>query len=209
MTAPSIALVANGEILLDHKIHPLLKNHAIIIAVDGGLKHCDRMGITPNMIVGDLDSVTPELLEKYRLVPLHRYPIKKDETDIELAVKEALKLNPSSVTLFGVLGKRTDHTLSNLFLASRYPDLMKIQTEWETIFFVNRQRFITCFPGQVVSIFPLGSPTQGVTTQGLEWDVKDAVFDQNFMSQSNVCLSDEFKISLKEGTLMCSLLLNS
>lgn len=209
MTAPSIALVANGEIIHDQKLHPLLKNHTLIIAVDGGLKHCDRMGLTPGMIVGDLDSVSSELLEKYRQVPILRYPIKKDETDIELAVKEALKLSPDSVTLFGALGNRTDHTLSNLYLASRYPDLMKIQTEWETILFIKGRRFIPSFPGQVVSIFPIGSPTRGITTQGLEWDVQEAVFDQNYMSQSNVCLGGGFDISIKEGTLMCSLLLNS
>lgn len=209
MTIPSIALVANGEILIDSKIHPLLKQFSYIIAVDGGLKHCDRMEITPNLIIGDLDSIPPDLLTKYAHIPIHKYPVKKDETDIELAVNQALKLKPESVTLFGALGKRTDHTLSNLFLASRYPDLMKIQTEWEVISFAKSQKFIICFPGQVVSLYPLGIPARGVTTHGLEWELRDATLNQDFVSQSNVCLGEGFTISVAEGTVMCSLLLNS
>lgn len=209
MVQSSIALVANGEILIDNKIQPLIKQYPFVIAVDGGLKHCDRMGIIPSLIIGDLDSVTPELLQKYNEVPVHKYPIKKNETDIELAVKEALKQNPKSITLFGVLGKRTDHTLSNLFLAARYPDLMKIQTEWETILFIKGKQFISCFPGQVVSMYPLGSTVRGITTRGLEWELNNAVFDQSFASQSNVCIGEGFDLSVIEGTLMCSLLLNS
>lgn len=94
-------------------------------------------------------------------------------------------------------------------MASRYPDLVKIQTEYESIFFIKRIRFIPSFPGQVVSMFPLGSPAVGVTTSGLEWDLNKATFDQHFMSQSNVCLGEGFEVSIDEGTLMCSLLLNS
>src|SRR5262245_32834425 len=114
------ALIGNGKIQDHPALIPSIKSHFCVIAVDGGLIHCDKMSIIPDMILGDLDSSPPEILQKYTEVPYRRFPIDKNETDMELAVQSIFTPEVEKITLFGALGKRSDHSLANLHLIRRY-----------------------------------------------------------------------------------------
>lgn len=202
MNPSSTALIANGDIHDLDLIRSLIIQFPFIIAVDGGLVHCDRMKVLPNLIVGDFDSIPVEMLKQYQNIPMKRFPTEKNETDLELAVKIAFDRHPSKICLFGVLGKRLDHTISNLNLAGRYPDDIFIYNENELIFFVNDRKTIKCEPNQTISIISWNGKATGVSTQGLKWELNDALFDKDFFSQSNICLKDEAMISCKTGQLL-------
>lgn len=206
VSAKTVALVANGAIDDLTVISPLIKSHDYIIAVDGGLVYCDKMNIFPTLIIGDLDSLPSDLLAKYSHIPVSRYPVDKNETDMELALRIACKPGVERVTLFGALGNRIDHTMYNLYLLQRYSNLTRIETERETLFCVTGPTNISCYPGQTISFFPHGELAAGIFSKGLKWELSDATFNKDFMSISNVCLSDLVHIDVKKGILLCSLL---
>jgi thiamine pyrophosphokinase len=203
LAAKNIALVANGAIHDLKAIGKRLKAYDYIIAVDGGLLYCDSMGIEPDLIIGDLDSASLELLSNYPNVPVRRYLTDKDETDLELALQAVYHPEVENITVFGALEKRTDHSVSNLHLIRRYPKKLYLETEGELIFAIEGISEIPCKKGQLVSFLPLGGPITGVSSTGLKWELKDASFSKNFMSISNICLKNLIKIQIKIGDLIC------
>ena len=89
-----------------------------IIAADKGLEFCYNEGIRPDHIVGDFDSLNPEIIEWYRCegkIPIDTYRPEKDMTDTDIAMEKAVHLGADAIYLFGVTGTRLDHTLSNIF----------------------------------------------------------------------------------------------
>ena len=94
---------------------------AVIICCDGGMRHAMKLGITPDYIVGDFDSVSSDVLEYYRSqnIELKQVPCRKDETDMELGINHAIEIGADDITLIGGIGSRMDHTLANVFLLIR------------------------------------------------------------------------------------------
>ena len=197
------AIVANGEINDYTAIGGALRSFSMVVAADGGLRHCQQMGIVPSLIVGDLDSVSPSLLEGYAEVPKKTFPPNKDKTDMELAIEEVLGMGGETVGLFGALGGRIDHTLYNVYLLQRYPGKVFIETEREILSVIDKEAAVASFPGQTVSLLPLGGAVTGITTRGLKWELSDARFDKSWMSLSNICLGDAFRVEISEGSLLC------
>lgn len=204
--AESVALIANGAIHDYDFIATLIKDYDKCIAVDGGLLHCQVMKITPDLIIGDLDSISPDLLKFYPAVPVEIFPIDKDQTDMELAVHAANSSSVKKIGIFGAMEKRTDHALANLHLMRRIPEKIVIETERETIFSISGNNEFACYPGQIVSLIPIGSSPTGVSTKGLRWELHEETLNKNFISLSNECLAPSFKISIKHGDLLCCLL---
>jgi len=203
----SSALIANGSIEDLASLAPSIKKHTRIVAVDRGLIYCQQLGITPDLIVGDFDSVPPLLLEKYATVPTITLPKEKDETDLEIALEHELQIS-QTVTLFGALGARIDHTLTNLLIASRYPGRVVIETEREIVFALTGDVEIPVTVGQTISLVPINGPVIGITTQGLQWELKNRTLDASFIGISNVCLQTPVHVAIQQGILLCALSVN-
>jgi thiamine pyrophosphokinase len=92
---------------------------ARVIAADAGMNHAKTLGLTPELWVGDFDSVTDEIADEYSDVPQDRYPQEKDNTDGELAVAEAVRRGATSLVLAGAFGGRADHAFLHVSLAIR------------------------------------------------------------------------------------------
>ena len=113
-------IITGGEIDLDFaggfcKSHPFDK----LIAVDGGLAPVKALGLVPDMIVGDLDTAEPSLVEAFKEFPYIIWDIhapEKDETDTELALRKAMASGCTHITILGATGGRFDHMLANVFL---------------------------------------------------------------------------------------------
>ncbi|MBU6383594.1 MAG: thiamine diphosphokinase [Verrucomicrobia bacterium] len=195
------AIVANGQIDSPTIIRSLILRHNQIIAVDGGLVHCDKMGIQPHLIVGDFDSCPPELQHKYAHIRTILLKKDKDETDLEAAIREA---HAKDTTLYAAWGYRIDHSLTNALLLTRYPG-MKMETETEIVFAVDQAVQLHCKVGQTLSLIPLNGPVTGITTSGLKWELKSGKLDSHFIGISNVCVSATIQISVKSGSLLCVL----
>ena len=201
--AQSIALVANGALQESQTLRSLIQSYPFIVALDGGLAHCSRLGILPNLILGDLDSVSGELLDAYSNIPIQRYSTEKDQSDLELALKWVESKEADKITVFGALGLRTDHTLANLQVLRRYPQKVFFESEQELVFSCAGSLEIPCQYGQTISFFSIGEPALGVNSKGLKWELRDAEIGPAFFSFSNICLADAILLSIKQGDLIC------
>ncbi len=187
------------------------KKGTLIIAADGGATHCRLLNITPHIIIGDLDSILPALIEEYTQagVEIIRYPAEKDATDLELAIDLAMAKGADEVVLFGVLGGRWDMSLSNVMLAAsqKYSQMaisllnsicrMHIIHGGSTLH-LNGEA------GQITSLIAISTDAQGVTIKGFEYPLKNETL--HFGSSrgiSNMLQETKGSITLKNGTLLC------
>lgn len=198
-------LVANGHIEDLAKLSFLFEGCHRIVAVDRGLVYCKQLGLTPDLIVGDFDSVPPHLLDEYAAIHKITLPKEKNETDLEVALEHEIKLS-QTVILLGAWGGRIDHSLTNLLLASRYPGRVRLETEQETVFAIQGSLKIKASVGQTISLLPIQGSATGITTKGLQWELNDGALDASFIGISNVCLQKEISISIRQGLLLCSLI---
>ena len=91
-----IILFVNGELPAPRRFVSQLTSEDVLVAVDGGLAHMIRLGLTPNLIIGDLDSANHNAVQQFQSqgIEVRKYPEDKDETDLELALDAALAMNP-------------------------------------------------------------------------------------------------------------------
>ncbi len=199
-------LVANGQCDLSPQQISTLRSTTNLIAIDGGLKYCLTVGLTPSVFIGDLDSSNEDDLKKFPLISRHCFPKDKDKTDLELAIEYVTQRSSEKIRVFAALGKRIDHTLQNLQLLTRYPARITLESSIEEIFALSKKSALAVFPGQTLSLFPLNGPVQGLTTSGLKWELKNGTLDKQFVSISNVCLDNEVTIEFAQGDLLCILI---
>ncbi len=204
-----IVLFANGELPAPENLLPQIRPQDVLIAVDGGLHHIQRLGLTPSIIIGDLDSVTEEEVQQYQTkgIEVRQYPTNKDETDLELALGVALELQISPIWVVAALGGRLDHTLGNIFLLTQSHladvDVRLVDGECE-VFLIRKNVSIVGKVGQRVSLIPLQGPAVGIRTQGLKFPLRDeTLFPDRTRGISNHMASDSAEVSLQEGLLLC------
>lgn len=200
-----LALIGNGELGDSSWAKSFLSQCHSLIAVDGGLRHCDQLGLSPDLIVGDFDSVDQKIFLKYSNLPTLTYPTEKDESDLELALAEGMRRTEGEIALVAVTGGRLDHTLSNLQLLARTPGRTRLYTDQETIWAVTGSNQISCKRGETLSLLPIYGPALGVTSQGLKWELKNQTLNEWQISLSNIALSESFSLSIEKGTLLLSL----
>ena len=155
---------------------------AAVICADGGARHLLDTGMVPSLIVGDMDSldqVSQDLYESMG-VRIIRRPKEKNETDTELALKEAFALTPSEVWIWGALGHRIDHSLANISLLAqgnkRGIDVKLIDT-WCEVFLATRRTVLEGEAGQTVSLLPFGGAASGITLTGFEYPLMKALME--------------------------------
>jgi thiamine pyrophosphokinase len=149
----------------------------VVIAADGGSILANRLGITPSLIIGDLDSTSTVLLNKYSElgVEIRKYDHNtKWETDTELALLAALEYAPQRIFVLGAIGGRLDHSLANVLLlthpafADRDVHILDGNNE---LFLAKPNQWNSIKGGatDMVSLLPIGVAAEAVTTRGLHW----------------------------------------
>lgn len=207
-------IFANGELHNIEATRAALRADDVILAADGGAKYCRALNITPRAIIGDLDSILPDDLEEFtnRGSRILKYPKRKDETDLELAIDLAIAEGASEVILFGVLGGRWDQTLANLLIPaldkfSSTP--IRLMDGMQEIILLRGGSTLRWrgHAGATVSLIPIGGEAHGVTTSGLEYTLNDGVLKLgSTLGVSNVMVEEEASVSLEDGLLMCVLI---
>jgi thiamine pyrophosphokinase len=113
-------ILAGGELNIRPTIKALLDEATFIVAADSGLHHAVTLGVKPDVIVGDFDSVHPLVLEQFPDVPKKTYSRHKDLLDLEIALGVVLEQGASSLHILGATGGRFDQSLAALFIAARF-----------------------------------------------------------------------------------------
>jgi thiamine pyrophosphokinase len=185
----------------------------LILTADGGTHHCQKLGIQPNVIIGDFDSLEPAAIESYMQsgTRLIRYPAHKDETDLELVLNYALEQKVDEVYIIGAMGKRWDMTFANTLLAShpRYADfsIHLVDGAQELTFLKSGGKIkINNKAGGALSLIPLAGNAIGVATHGLEYPLSsETLYFGSPRGVSNLILEDIAWVSLEKGILLVCL----
>ncbi len=202
------AIFAGGNIGDYKKVSKYLNGCRLVICADSGVHHAFNMGITPDILVGDMDSISSEDLKKVKQLGIEilKFPTKKDCTDTELALETALKQGAKEVIILGGYGDRPDHSLGNIFLMVRFKKLgieLKYVDEYWEVALIDSQAEINGKKGNILSLIPITPEVKGITTEGLYYPLKDAKLIMGpTLGISNVFSSDIANVIIKEGLLL-------
>lgn len=206
MEEPTTAVVLAGGDIVDGDVTEDLPDDAFVVAADSGLDQALSLGLEVDLIVGDMDSVSPEALAAYREIPSELYPRDKDHTDLELAVQAAIKFGVGRIIIVGGAGGRLDHFLANALLISSR-EYAEVDVEWLTgtarLHVIHGTTRLHCSPGRHVSLLALHGPARGITTEGLKWEMEDDVLlPGTTRGVSNSFEKPVATVSVREGTLL-------
>ncbi len=211
-----IIIFANGSLPKPEKARALIRPDDLILCVDGGTRHALALGLTPNVVIGDLDSIADEERRKLALsnaevmkeagVEVIEFSMDKDETDLELAIHHALTLHPSQILILAALGGRMDQTLANIALLSD-PRLstsdVRLTDGVEEIFFCRDQAKVEGRSGDIVSLIPWQGEVAGVFTENLRWHLHhETLYPEKTRGISNEMIADVATVSIKSGLLL-------
>ncbi|MBR4109178.1 MAG: thiamine diphosphokinase [Oscillospiraceae bacterium] len=174
----------------------------LLIAADGGFAHLQRLGLTPDGVLGDFDSLgyVPENAKIF--------PVEKDDTDSMLAVRHGLKNGYDRFLLYGSLdGPRLDHTVANFqtlhFLADRGAEGWLVGTTYLATVIKNGSIHFDANAKGIISVFCIGKDAKGVTIQGLHYPLQNGTLTAGFpLGVSNHFTGNDAEISVKDGSLL-------
>lgn len=179
-----------------------LTGEELVIAADGGVAHLQKLGIRPDVILGDFDSLG-YVPEDSRV-----FPVEKDDTDMMLAIRLGLSRGCGEFLLYGGLdGPRLDHTVAN------FQTLSFLTERGAFGWLIGKDYIVTCVKNGtlrfsekaegIVSVFCQGSEAKGVTLRGLHYPLEKGALSPHFpLGVSNHFVDSEAEIQVADGTLL-------
>lgn len=201
-------LLANGEYGDLESYRSVLPGADCIICADGGANYAYQLGLKPDYIIGDMDSINPEISGFYagRGAVVKKYPRSKDFTDTQLALSLAQQIGAREIMVLGSLGGRLDHTLSNLHAgmeAAEHGIQVVHYTPECIVYLLKGKMVLSGHKGDLVSVLPLTERAAGVYETGFEYPLDNVVLEmRNPFAVSNVMSGSTAEIRAKSGILL-------
>ena len=173
-----------------------------LLAADGGLRHLQKLNLSPHGIIGDFDSLG------YAPTGAEVFPVEKDDTDAMLAARKGLELGYREFVFYGSLdGKRLDHTIAN------FQTLQFLADHGATGYLVGKDYLVTViheetlsFPAQaegILSLFCLGPDAEGITLENLYYPLTNGSLTSGFpLGVSNHFIGKSARITVEKGSLL-------
>ena len=199
---------ANGRLESNAAIRRAVRPDDLLVCADGGTRNALALGVRPHVVIGDADSVAPQLrleLEETgtRFIV---YPTRKDETDAEIALSYCIDQGADSILFLGALGGRLDHALANLLLlgSSELGSIpIRILDGDVAIELCRKRSDIEGSLGDIVTLLPWGGDVTGVVTEGLEYPLRDEALRFGLArGVSNVMTGTAASVSVNSGLLL-------
>jgi thiamine pyrophosphokinase len=203
-----IIIFANGHLPDLEKARAIIRADDILIAADGGTRHVLALGLRPDLIIGDLDSITEGERQKMESdgIKIAKYSRDKNETDLELAIQYALDAKPEQIIIVAGLGGRIDQSLANLALISdiRFVQLdVRLDDGVEEAYFCRDQVQVQGKNGDVVSLIPWQGVVTGVRTENLKWPLhNEMLYPEKSRGVSNEMTGNTASVEIKSGLLL-------
>jgi len=188
-------ILAGGVVHPSPRLSMLLEGVGLVIAADGGLRHCKALEVTPDLLVGDLDSVREDMRAAWPDLPVEVHRPDKDDLDLELAIDAALSRGATHVLVVGAAGGRLDQTLAAALVAGRYAEAGQrvdlLDGEHETYALAAGTSRSWHLPrGTTFSVLALGDPAR-VDVHGAAFPLRDAALPRGVgLGVSNVARSE-------------------
>jgi thiamine pyrophosphokinase len=184
------------------------KKGGLVIGVDGGTRYLLSIGLQPDVIIGDMDSLSITHLHQLQAqgTAVQRFPPDKNETDFELALRYAIQHDCDTILVFGALGGRVDHMLANIFTPVQSMDKASIHLihGTEELFYISDSIAIQGKTGDIITLIPIAGAVTGVKTTGLRYPLNGETLQfGKTRGVSNEMLTDEARISILSGILLC------
>lgn len=182
---------------------PATTEGCLVIAADGGYAKCRALGVAPDLVIGDFDSLgfAPQEGSVVKL------PVEKDVTDLDAAAGLALERGCTEIRIYGGMGGRPDHTMANYALLARLSKQgvrAYLYGEGYAVAAVTDGSLtLTGGAGETISVFAWSDAAEGVTLRGLQYPLEDAVLTNTFaLGVSNSFAAETAEVSVKRGTLL-------
>lgn len=180
----------------------------LVIAADGGANLCTAWGWPVHLVIGDMDSIHEKVARTLRQqgIPFDVYAPEKDETDLELALRQALERGAGEIIIAGALGARIDHTAANLALLA-LPQLATVKAcivdDGQTVWLVRDCHTVHGEPGDTLSLIPFAGDAHGVSISGVYWPLDNAdLLLGPSLGISNRLIARQARISVRQGALL-------
>ena len=202
------AILSNGRVVDYEYTKSIISQTYMFVCADGGGFHAAKMGLVPNALIGDFDSLDEKVIKDFeeKGTRVFRYKPDKDQTDTQLAVEYAVEKGANEVIFLGCSGSRIDHTYANIslliWLMNKGIKGVMID-EYNEIVVTDRYVKISGKTGDLVSLLAITPRVSGVRTNGLKYGLEDGILRyDNTLGISNEFLAEDAEIWVKEGTLM-------
>jgi thiamine pyrophosphokinase len=201
-------IIANGIAPDEATVRRWLNSATQLICADGGARTALSLGLRPDVVVGDLDSL--DEVQRVQLVAMGCrmviYPVDKDWTDLELALKLAVEEGATDIVILGALGGRLDQELANILLLL-LPELKNVSArivdERQEMFVAHGEVTIAGQSGDIVSLIPLGGDVVGIITEGLMYPLQDEpLLTGPARGISNMMIGQVARVTLRSGALL-------
>ncbi len=195
-------IVSNGFSPSKELLEAETKEADLIIGADGGGNRILSFGITPHMVIGDLDSFQKPDVVDFEII----HDPDQETNDLEKALSLALKNEAQTCTVLGAFGLRIDHSLKNLSVMkkfnSSFQDLIYKNEDFEALLVTQEYKWKRPV-GSIVSLFPLSGEVKGITTKGLKFSLKREGLKNGVRDgTSNENVEPEFSIEIESGDLV-------
>ncbi len=175
----------------------------VVAAADSGLESALRAGITPDYVVGDMDSLSdPRLLDRFPKEKKRILPADKDLTDTEYGLGFLQEMGCTDVVIAGGGGGRFDHALAIAMLFERERPPRRWITEKEDIRLIDGELEFSGRRGDILSLFPVGGTAADMSSEGLRWPLDGLRFERGYGGISNRITGEKVKIRIGKGKLL-------
>lgn len=208
--AARAVILINGHLADVERARRHIRAGDRVICADAGARHAVAMGLVPDVVVGDMDSLIPE--QRLALAELgvrfEVYPVLKDKTDLELALRLAVAEGATEIDLLATQGGRLDQSLANLLLLAR-PEWASLrvrvieggQTAW--VMRGGQMAQVTGTAGDILSLVPLAAEVTGVNLSGVRWPLHYATLNLgDTLSISNVLNGPAAQVEIGDGLVL-------
>ena len=197
-----LLIIANGQKEDKTFIKTCAKQADFILALDGGADTALKAGIMPNLVIGDLDSISEKAKNKIGKEKLLKVA-RQDNTDLEKGLDFARYFKVPNITIICAQGGRLDFTLSNFSSVFNYIDKAEIVFKTSTcdIYPIKKSTKFECKKGAKISLIPMGNTTN-LTLKNLKYTLKNATFKIGQTAVSNIALKNTFEVSFIKGQLL-------
>lgn len=201
-------IVTGGKKPSKKLLDSYIENGDLIIGADKGSEYLYDYEITPNVILGDFDSISEEKLKKIKekQVEIIKFPPEKDYTDTEIAIMEAMKRGADTIYLFGGLGTRADHSLGNigLLLTTKNKGArLLIVDDHNKMYLADKNMSLNGSQGEIISFHALSDVVKGFEIRGAKYNLNS--YDMHLLDPRAVCnefIDTPINIKYESGELL-------
>lgn len=176
---------------------------SLVVAADAGLLLALDIGIAPDLVVGDMDSLGDRsILDGFAPGQVLLFPQDKDETDTEIGLRVLRERGCADVTVAGGGGGRVDHLLAVAALFERENPPTRWVTDRADIRLIEGEFEAAGWEGSTVSFLPIGPQASGMRSEGLQWPLDGLCFRRGYGGISNRVTAGRMRVWVRTGKLL-------